>query len=70
MSTASTAGNVNEGMMTDDGQTQAQPASPQQDAFDNQQNNRWDDPLNPWGTLYGRAQASPQPDDDVIAARR
>lgn len=27
----------------------------------------WQDPLHPWNGLYDRAQASPQPDDDVMA---
>ncbi|MEJ5921267.1 hypothetical protein WD012_02890 [Bifidobacterium thermophilum] len=64
------AGNVNEGMMTDDGQTEPEPTSGQQRTPGSRQEGGWDDPLNPWGVLYGRAQVSPQPDDDVIAAHQ
>lgn len=36
------------------------------DSF-NADDDPWQDPLHPWNGLYDRAQASPQPDDDVMA---
>lgn len=37
------------------------------DSADSADDDPWQDPLHPWNGLYDRAQASPQPDDDVMA---
>lgn len=40
------------------------------DSADYAHDDPWQDPLHPWNGLYDRAQASPQPDDEVMARLR